>query len=342
MLRTVMHPHPSPILRVGNITPASDGTATMAIGRNDVSSFSRSAAGTATIVWKQATNYTGSGETWFEAPIVGSTIQTSGTGVFRGAATAKSTISFAQAAGTDSIPLDYWAFTYRERSLRDDSILAPVLCNIKNPFIQAGKVVSNAISIGGRAFSITVNGTGDYTITFREAFGNLPVCGFGILTASRRVNVHSRTASSIRVRCTDLSNVAAASDFYFMALGSRRNGGNGVEGGHLSELRTHYREPRLLVFTVRDTGVLFGTGSATSFANNATGNNQFSLIKPFKQEPIVIGSAHGATIGASTVQIVSAQTNFLQYYNLNASGSGQNQFASLFVLGSDDASQYEA
>lgn len=343
MLRTVMHPHPQPYLIAGGVTPTSSSTVTIQAGNNDIETVAHVGAGIAKITWKQATNYTGS---YFEAPVIGSTRQTSGTASFVGTATAKTTISVSQAAGTNDIPLDFMAFTYKDRQLRDDSLLVPVRCNFKGAFLQAGKVVNNAIAIGTRAFSLTVNGTGDYTITFREAFGSLPVVAFGNLTSSRRISLHSKTASSIRVRCTNLSNVANNTNFYFMALGVRsyfrQTGGQGPEGGAYSELQTHYRKPRLLVFTAKDTGFFFGAASASNFLNNATGNNQFNIAKPFKQEPIVCGNAYGAGIGASTFQVASAQKDFIQYYNLNSSGVGQDRFSCLFVLGSDDASTYEA
>lgn len=338
MLRPVLHPHSYPRLIAFSGTPASS-VVTLTHGINDISSKSSPSAGQMAVVWKQATRR----KTGFEMAFVGAPIQSTGTRNFRGEAISQTGITVAQGAGTDAIQLDCIAMGYGDNYVRSDVLDVPVRCNIRGCFIQAGKVTSNVIEIGeGRTFTLTVNGTGDYTITMREAFGSVPIVALGMVTASRRIGVTSKSTTAVRINTTDLSDVAADCDFYFMFLGSRHTGGNGTEGGHQSELMAAMRNPRLLVLAGSDSGLGMGSGTATQ-NNHGTGDSTYTFRDKFGQEPIVCAVAHGNGTGAATVQVFTNSTSAVRLRSFDSSGVATDNSFCAFVLGSmGDAGDYEA
>jgi hypothetical protein len=75
-----------------------------------------------------------------------------------------------------------------------------------------------ALSIGAKDGTLTDNGTGDYTITFAEAFKRAPVvvvCG----KAGRAQLLAQPTTTACRIGVFNTSNAAADDDVYVMVLG---------------------------------------------------------------------------------------------------------------------------
>lgn len=80
-------------------------------------------------------------------------------------------------------------------------------------------VASNAIVDGGNEASLTVNGTGDYTITLNQAAArNLHAKSHCLATAASALSVAAVDADSIQVLTTDLAGVAQDADFYITLM----------------------------------------------------------------------------------------------------------------------------
>jgi hypothetical protein len=78
-------------------------------------------------------------------------------------------------------------------------------------------------SLGGicaNDMTLTDNGTGDYTLTMKHAFKQLPQVLATPVTDNRICKIGTVTASAVQILTEDLSGSAADADFHVILLGS--------------------------------------------------------------------------------------------------------------------------
>ena len=94
-----------------------------------------------------------------------------------------------------------------------------LVCNSQmNAHIEALKIASGAIVIGANQASIVVNGTGDYTITFKEVFER-PVLAVASCITKHYAQIVSQSASAVQIKTFTDAGVAANADFNLMVVG---------------------------------------------------------------------------------------------------------------------------
>lgn len=70
--------------------------------------------------------------------------------------------------------------------------------------------------------TLTDNGTGDYTITFRQAYAQTPVAQVTMVTAVTQARIHAASASAVQIKTFALTDgtTATDADFHLLIIGS--------------------------------------------------------------------------------------------------------------------------
>lgn len=76
-----------------------------------------------------------------------------------------------------------------------------------------------SILIGSKDATLTDNGTGDYTLTFSQAFARLPVVVASSLTAGAVIQIASATASACQIVVKDTTGSALDADLMVIVHG---------------------------------------------------------------------------------------------------------------------------
>jgi hypothetical protein len=76
-----------------------------------------------------------------------------------------------------------------------------------------------SILIGSKDATLTDNGTGDYTLTFEQAFARLPVVVASSLTAGAVIQIASATASACQIVVKDTAGSALDADLMVIVQG---------------------------------------------------------------------------------------------------------------------------
>jgi hypothetical protein len=76
-----------------------------------------------------------------------------------------------------------------------------------------------SILIGSKDATLTDNGTGDYTLTFEQAFARLPVVVASSLTAGAVIQIASATASACQIVVKDTAGSALDADLMVIVHG---------------------------------------------------------------------------------------------------------------------------
>jgi hypothetical protein len=76
-----------------------------------------------------------------------------------------------------------------------------------------------SILIGSKDATLTDNGTGDYTLTFEQAFARLPVVVASSLTAGAVIQIASATASACQIVVKDTTGSALDADLMVIVHG---------------------------------------------------------------------------------------------------------------------------
>lgn len=88
------------------------------------------------------------------------------------------------------------------------------------PKLRSYSATSGALVFGKFDGTLTVNGAGDYTITFKEQFTQVPQILVSVRGATRLVEIFSRTKSAVRIKISTVLGVNINGDFDLLALGS--------------------------------------------------------------------------------------------------------------------------
>lgn len=214
------------------------------------------------------------------------------------------------------------------------------------PRLIWGKVTgtTGAVAIGNRDFGCTRTAAGTYVVTFKKAFAFSPtIIVTGISSSAATTAMTSnRSAGGVTVTMAPQTGTPTDSDFYIVAVGvdARSDAGRGR-----MPLQNSQRKPRIIACEVTNTGGTWSlsiggaTGGTdfTSLTDNGAGDFSITIAEPFKREPAVLVTT---TTQRGQVHSYSGNTIRIQTRNSAGSAADTNGVTHVFVIGSDDVSEY--
>lgn len=239
--------------------------------------------------------------------------------------------------GYDSTQTDYTGYGKQ---------LAPYV--VKNAWnssrIEIFKITPHAttpvISFGSSKGTLTRNGAGDYTITFKKAFSSDNVVAVPCVIKSTIAHHHvvSASATAVRILVGTAGSGSDAAPFYLVVQGSDNPQ---VGSKHRKATKISDRLPRLvaghITWTAGTPAITKGTGDFT-IADTGTGVVTVTLVNPFAREPAVIGNQNSA--GNVTLNAAAAVDSFV-LNGFNAAGAATDPGDLYFMaFGYDDALEY--
>ena len=204
-------------------------------------------------------------------------------------------------------------------------------------FTIDGTTSSGSITVGGSSALLTKNGTGDYTLTFKPAFGRTPIIAATVQNAATSmIKVASKSAASINIKTFTDAAVAADRIFHVLVLGTLSK----EETGRVyAPINGSQRKPRLIAVKVNYSGgvpsVSTNTSDISAVTDNGTGDFTLTFAKPFRRAPVVVSSAEGDI--STVVSVSSTQARILVG---TSNGTPFDTPAHVVILGSDDPAQY--
>lgn len=209
-----------------------------------------------------------------------------------------------------------------------------------SPRIELFKVTPHAttptIDIGGGKATLTRNGVGDYTITFKRPFSsdNVIAAGMVIKTTAAHFHVVSCTALAVRVLVGAAGSASDAAPFYLVIQGSD-NPQYGTQQRKVT--RVSDRLPRLIAghvsWSAGTPSIIKGTGDFT-IVDTGTGVLTVTLVNPFAREPLVI--ANKDTAGLVTLN-AAADTDEVVFNAFNGAGAAADPADLHFMIFGYDA-----
>lgn len=200
-----------------------------------------------------------------------------------------------------------------------------------------GTTSSGTMTVGGGDASVTKNGTGDYTLTFKPAFGRTPVIAATVQNAATSmIRVSAKSAASVTIKTFTAAAVPADRIFHVFILGTRSK----EETGRVyAPINGSQRESRLIAVKVNYSGgvpsVSTNTTDISAVSDNGTGDFTLTLARPFRRAPVVVSSAEGDV--ATVISVSSTQVRILVG---DSAGTAADTPAHVAILGSDDPAQY--
>jgi len=224
-----------------------------------------------------------------------------------------------------------------------------VAATVQAPRIIWGKITgaTGVVAIGTSDFSCTRTADGEYAITFKKAFGKTPIVKVTPVRSSgiRSEFLVSKTSAGCVVNTSNASGTNQDPDsFYIIAIGSDSRS-DSAEGK--MPLNNSQRKPRIVAGQVLNTGGTWSlriggqTGGAdfNTIVDVSSGRFSIKLAEPFVREPAIF-----LTNTTARTQIISftQATSTLECFISNAAGTGSDVagVTNIFIIGSDDATQY--
>lgn len=165
-----------------------------------------------------------------------------------------------------------------------------------------------SIEYGANEFTITDNGTGDVTVTFKRGFRFNPVVvpqGIESGTTQRLARIKSISETSFTVQMSDQSAAPQDSAFNFVAYGL-----DGVEvysDGKGQPVMVNGRKPRMIWVSVDDDKTTEDIGATLGTATSGgVGLYTLTFTQPFAQTPIVLSAPENATSGNGKYQKIQS------------------------------------
>lgn len=199
---------------------------------------------------------------------------------------------------------------------------------------------TSTIVIGASKATLVKNGTGDVTLTLKNAFRSSEVTAFvaivGATTLSPRTV--SATPTTINIKIFDTASTAAEGIVNIAVFGWDCK--EPTQKGE-SILQSSQRKPRMLLFQVvaASSTLSIGSEDGTCVRNNG-GDYTMTFLKPFRREPLCF--PFGATTGsANRIRVVTQSSTSVNIINESAGGGGSDtNHCGVLVFGFDDPSQY--
>lgn len=218
----------------------------------------------------------------------------------------------------------------------------------ETPRIIWGKVngTTGAMYFSAPDFGVTKVSSGLYTITFKRSFARTPVVFTTAINTSSStsfpIRVFNKTAAGCSVQVATETASPNDGDFYICAIGSdsRSDAGRGR-----MPLENTQRKPRIVAGQVTMTGgtpsISIGgtTGGADliSLTDNGTGDFSVTIAEQFAREPAIF-----LCTTSQKCQIHSYTSGAIRILTKNDAGDNTdvNGVTNIFIIGSDDATQY--
>lgn len=205
------------------------------------------------------------------------------------------------------------------------------------------------VNIGKGEVTVSKAGTGDVTLTLSRGFSTVPICKVTPISAAGAslcplISTKSTSGGKITIRILlkNTSGVLTDGIFNLIMIESLSKEVSGSSAG--GPVQNTQRKPRLLVLRANcqaTPSFTFGSEDATiADSGLGTGDMTITYRQPFRREPIVVAT------GISVVQnircsIVSSSSSALRLQlRLANTTLADGDGASIFVLGSDDPSEY--
>jgi hypothetical protein len=196
-----------------------------------------------------------------------------------------------------------------------------------------------AINIGSSKATLTRNGAGDYTLTFKRPFSSAAVVAVGtpIKTTASHLHIVSCTALACRVLVGSGGSGDDNSPFYLVVQGSD----NPQYGSkHRKASKVSDRLPRLVAGHIAYSGgtpsIANGTGDFT-ITDTGTGVLTVTFAAAFAREPIVIAGKN--TAGLVTFNAAAGTTLVINCFN-GAGSAADPADIHFLAFGYDDALEY--
>jgi hypothetical protein len=150
-----------------------------------------------------------------------------------------------------------------------------------------------SLQSGGYDGTLTDNGTGDYTITFKRGFNRLPVVvATCIGTTALNAQIESKSLSSVRIKTFNASGTATDADFYVAVLGWNSVVEAPRKWVAVKSPQLRARVETFSIDVVSGTPTLAIGSNAGTITDNGVGDYSITYTKPFAREPIVLMSSY--------------------------------------------------
>lgn len=191
-------------------------------------------------------------------------------------------------------------------------------------------------SVGGEELSsITDNGTGDFTLTFKQAFRRQPLV-IATPTDGSSVgsfcHVHTAAAASVRINIRPTAGAAEDTRCNIVLVGYDSDMDKRVLR---QSLMSTSRNPRMIVGSVSSAGAATVNGGTFTVSKSSTGVYVVVPRVKFGYAPIVVASINQTTAG--TVSAVSVTAASIEIRTYNAAGTPTDAAFSFLAAGSDAA-----
>lgn len=219
-------------------------------------------------------------------------------------------------------------------SIRRPATVGKVYAGARDPILLGIKFAgaSGVVSLGKSVCTVVRNGTGDYSLTFKPGFGQIPVILPGAEGGSGLVcRVSEQGPTSCRVLCHTIDAVATdPTNVHLLVYGTASYF---VRGGRRDKLlQTQNRRARLIAFRVDYTAgtpaIVIGGGDAT-LTDVGTGVCRITFASPFVGAPIVLANA----FNARAVNVTSVSATSVDVQIVSAGGSAADDNFWCVVLG---------
>lgn len=224
-----------------------------------------------------------------------------------------------------------------------------VKCEWDRAVIIGGSVQGSIpqVDIGKKDFSVTKNGTGDYTVTFLRPFGSNPIITVNSWTACSckilRDTAGDLSPTQCRLLFTNIDSGAAEDAiFNIMVLGTLSTM---PQHNVRSVLQNTQRKPRLLYFEVNPsagTSTISIGGKDATLTDNGAGDFTLTFTTPFARQPVAVAQGMLADTTDNDAIIISQTASAIRIKCCNISGGAglDGEKVGVLVLGSDDATEY--
>lgn len=210
-----------------------------------------------------------------------------------------------------------------------------VVATSARPRILLFRCTASAIVQGTRDGTFVDNGTGDFTINFRTAFGSANVIAIPTIinATGGSALIESVSAASVRVKTFNTSNAAADLPFMLAVVGW---GTLSESYNKRAEILSTQRKARLMGFNITGTGTAALTyDGGGSLTDNGTGDYTITFDKAFKRTPIVVATGNLARAAIQAVPSTSA----VRILTFNAAHSAADALVSVLVIGYDSTDE---
>lgn len=341
MLRPITNNHCQSYWQSFSFTSTTAPSASTTIGTGDVVSITRPSAGQVVPVL----------ETPYSSPAITAVTPAAGAlgyaGIIAAAQTNNTLVPGIHDSGGNFIDASYEVFSLGWRSLDRNGTRPQILLSSKEKErIIWCKVTAatGVITIGNSDFTCTRTALGNFTFTFKRAFGRTPVVQatpiFAAVSGNRLPRITAKSAGSCTVVFANRAGSADDPTSFYLIV----SGVDSIEEDcrNFSQVFSSQRKPRIIGGRVTYSGgtpsITIGAGDFT-IADTAVGQCTITLTKPFAREFAICGAVR--TASRFNLEIPNTASVALIDTLGTASGALADPTSFDFIaIGSDDATEY--